>query len=96
LWDIDTARCVATLHAHDIWVYSIAFSPDGRILASGGSEGKITLWDVQTQQRLKPLKSDRPYEGMNITGARGLTVSQRAMLKALGAFENIENKFSNK
>ena len=36
---------------------------------------------------LKTLRVALPYEGMNITGAIGLTTAQRATLKALGAVE---------
>jgi hypothetical protein len=36
---------------------------------------------------LKTLRSDRPYEGMNITGVTGITDAQKATLKALGAIE---------
>ena len=33
---------------------------------------------------------DRPYEGMNITGVKGLTAGTIASLKALGAIEDEE------
>lgn len=33
---------VTTLHAHDDYVYSVAFSADGRYLASGGDDCQIT------------------------------------------------------
>jgi len=42
---------------------------------------------VQTDECLKTLRSDRPYERMNITGVKGLTEAQKATLKALGAVE---------
>jgi hypothetical protein len=34
------------------------------------------------------LKIARPYEGMNITGVKGLAEAEKATLKALGAVEN--------
>ena len=37
---------------------------------------------------LRTLLADRPYEGMNIRGAIGLTAAQKATLKALGAVES--------
>ncbi len=38
----------ATLKAHTLDVPSVAYSPDGKTLASGGDAGAIKLWDVAT------------------------------------------------
>jgi WD40 repeat protein len=32
---------------HSNWIWSVAFSPNGMSLASGGSDGRILLWGVQ-------------------------------------------------
>jgi WD40 repeat protein len=61
---------------------------DGEILTSGGIDGAIKLWDLETGQCWKTLRSDRPYEGMNITGISGITAAQKSTLKALGAVED--------
>jgi WD40 repeat protein/transcriptional regulator with XRE-family HTH domain len=88
LWDSSTYDCIKTLVGHESTLYSIAFNPDGNKLASAGHDGVITLWNVDTGNCEKTLKSDRPYEGMNITGVRGLTDGQKVMLRALGAVED--------
>jgi hypothetical protein len=45
---------------------------------------------VETGQCLNILRAARIYEGMNITGAIGLTQAQQVTLKALGAVTDAE------
>jgi WD40 repeat protein len=87
LWDAATHQCVASLEGHTSWVFSVAFSPDGATIASGSADETIKLWDAISGECLKTLRAKRPYEGLNITGASGLTEAQKATLIALGAVE---------
>jgi WD40 repeat protein len=88
VWDIDTAQCIRTLQGHSDEVSAVDFSPmAGHLLASGGQDETIKLWDVTTGENLQTLKAESPYEGMNITGIRGLSEAQKASLRALGAQE---------
>ncbi len=55
LWEVDSARQLHTLEAHSAWVESLAFSPDGKILASGSHDETIRLWNIQTGQCLQVI-----------------------------------------
>jgi len=46
IWELSSGRQVQTLPSQDIRVDTIAFSPDSRMLASGGASTIVTLWDV--------------------------------------------------
>ena len=68
LWDVDTGETerILTGHAGEFegldngpssveGVKSVAFSPDGKTLASGGGDNVIHLWDIGTGKRKKTL-----------------------------------------
>ncbi len=68
LWDVETGRLLHTLRGHAGGVRSIAFSPDGAILASAGKRDpkgeSVKLWDVQTgapARRLRGTVSSDAY-----------------------------------
>jgi len=89
LWDVSSGQCRAVL-GHSHWVWSVAFSPEGKAVVSGSYDGTVKLWDRETGACLRTLRSDRPYERMNITGVKGLTEGQKATLRLLGAIEEEE------
>jgi WD40 repeat protein/class 3 adenylate cyclase len=85
LWDGLTGACLQTLTGHQQIVWMVTFNHKGGIITSCSEDGSIRIWDSKTGACLKILSVDRPYEGMTITGAIGLTPAQRSTLTALGA-----------
>ncbi|MDP4512185.1 WD40 repeat domain-containing protein, partial [Nonomuraea turcica] len=63
LWDIRTGKTVRTLPEHGKGITAVAFSPDGRTLATGGAEGVARLWDIRTGKTVRTL----PEHGKGIT-----------------------------
>ena len=88
LWDTSTWDCLQTITDHESEISGLAFHPVQPILASGSEDETIRLWDIQTNTQLTTLKGQRPYEGIDITGATGLTDVEKASLLALGAISH--------
>ena len=44
-----------------IWVWAVAFSPDGRYVLSGGYEKVARLWDVETQREIRRFEGHDSY-----------------------------------
>jgi WD40 repeat protein len=44
LWDISTGRELPMIRTYPHWVFSVAVSPDGQTLATGGDDGTVQIW----------------------------------------------------
>ena len=51
LLDLETGRVSQRFEGHTNWVSSVAVSPDGRYLLSGGWDGTVRLWNVEKSRQ---------------------------------------------
>jgi eukaryotic-like serine/threonine-protein kinase len=58
IWDATTGQKLYALQGHTASAWKLAFSPDGRCLATPHTDGTIILWDLATR---KPLKTFRRH-----------------------------------
>jgi WD40 repeat protein len=54
-WAMPEAKLVRTFKGHRDTIYSVALSPDGRVLATGSYDQKIKLWNVADGAELRTL-----------------------------------------
>ncbi len=71
-----------TLRGHESWIGRIAWSPDGRILASPSKDKTIKLWDAATGKLIRTLKG-------HTNGVYSVTWSSDGEILASGAMDKI-------
>jgi WD40 repeat protein len=86
LWDVASRQPIGQpLNGHSRSVFSVAFSPDGKMLASGSADSTIILWNVASHQPIgRPLS--RP---LNIVRSVALAFSPDGKTLASGNDDGI-------
>ncbi|MEP7273002.1 MAG: AAA-like domain-containing protein [Acidobacteriota bacterium] len=53
IWDAATGAPLPGLQGHQSWIQGLAFSRDGKLLATGSGDRTVRLWDVATWKLIK-------------------------------------------
>ena len=53
VWDLTSGQLKQTLPGHSRAITALAFSADGRLLASAGRDRSLKIWDMQTFRQLR-------------------------------------------
>lgn len=78
----DTVRPEMVLQSgHALDIYSVAWSPDGRLAATGSADGTAVIWNAQTGQQLRTLRGHR-------SAVQSVAFSPDGRLVATGSWDN--------
>ena len=62
VWNVQTRQVIATLEGDSNRIYTVAFSPNNRILASSGRDRQLKLWDVSKWELLRTVPHAGYYD----------------------------------
>ena len=62
IWDLNTEKCVKVMEGHLAGISALAWSPDGKTIATGADDKVIWLWNVSTA--CCPRSEHVPFERM--------------------------------
>jgi WD40 repeat protein len=86
LWDPATGEIVHTLEGHTTDVRDLAFSPDGRTLASCDGDGFTKLWDVNAGRLLQTVEQGWSADAVafNVSGEQVATGGFDSLVRIWG------------
>lgn len=68
VWDLLGADERAVLPGHEGGIPTVAFHQNGRLLASGGKDNRIRIWDSSTRRPLGEIDVGQPVQALAFTG----------------------------
>jgi WD40 repeat protein len=79
LFNVPQFERLAILSGHTGQISRLAFSPDGRLLASGSDDSSVRVWSVLERQLLNTVRSDSPVVGLAFSpdGSRLVVITQK-------------------
>ncbi len=63
-------KAVRTLSGHTDWVYALALSPDGNLVASGSWNGEVRVWKLADGSVVKAFNASPGYQAPTATAAK--------------------------
>jgi WD40 repeat protein len=63
VWDVELRKKVLTFTGHENWIVALEFGPvsETPLLASGGYDGTVRVWNLKTARLEHEITSTRPY-----------------------------------
>ena len=87
IWDVQSGEVICTLQGHARAVRSLAFSSDGRQLATGSLDGTAKVWDIDSGSQLQSLGQYRfAVDGVGFV-SQDRQIVMSAMDKALSLWD---------
>ena len=105
LWDAETGKMICELKGHEAktpthfnsMLHAVAFSADGKLLATGDKVGHIVVWETETGKPLATLEApamytwDKAQRLHSIGGVRSLAFSPDGGQVAVGGMGKVGN-----
>jgi WD40 repeat protein len=95
LWDSVLGTHARTLRGHTWGIYSLAFSADGRFLASGSGDRTTRIWDVQAGHQLLILREHSVVEGITFSDEGYQVVTHAGNVARTWDLEHVLPTFAN-
>ncbi len=79
LWRVEPGAVATYLLGHSRWVYGVAFSGDGRFLATAGDDGRLILWEASGGAVVREIET-------SLGGMASVAFSPNNLLLAAGSW----------